>query len=454
MQAETDHNLSVGKGETTVEEKTNKNNLKVITVIIMLLTCITYSASIAANDANALECSNASFLEVPENYSQPTGRKIQVAYFRFPPVNKSHNDPVIYLGGGGPGGSVSRKPLLEEAAHATGREIIYLDYRGAGCSRPNLDCFEFNIPRMTSVNRALHCASRLERGGTNLRSYNTKALTEDIESLRRSLRVEQLNLIGASYGSRLALSYLSVYEKHARSAILNSPYPFGVDVFSDRLPGATRILAELIGDYSLSSLSVSEIETRMENFANWLVLNQFIGQPITGPIAEKELVRMLSYTPPVAVFGKNLSPRFLHEGLFYSVSCQEDIGSISSDSVVRGRLADQSITLAEAMFRQAIEGLIQICDIWPVKVQSTYPSIENISTPVLIIAQEYDIITPSEWGEFLYEVLPDSRLEVLSGMVHTQLYSSADKVSKRQILAMIQSLLHDPAVTVAIDKKR
>src|SRR5438045_3908040 len=89
-------------------------------------------------------------LVVPENRSNPRGRLIELAFVRFKATAAKPGPPVVYLAGG-PGGSgitTAGGPRfhLFMAMRAVG-DVIALDQRGVGQSKPSLACPEsLNYP--------------------------------------------------------------------------------------------------------------------------------------------------------------------------------------------------------------------------------------------------------------------------------------------------------------------
>src|SRR4030095_12867830 len=84
-------------------------------------------------------------LFVPENRRNPNGRLIELAFVRFRSTASNPGPPVVYLAGG-PGGSGvaaargSRFPLFFAMRQI--RDVIAIDQRGTGLSKPNLNCQE------------------------------------------------------------------------------------------------------------------------------------------------------------------------------------------------------------------------------------------------------------------------------------------------------------------------
>lgn len=196
-------------------------------------------------------------LTVPENRRNPASDEIRLAFVRFPSTAEEPGPPLIYLAGG-PGVSgiesvrAGRFPFFM-ALRQSG-DLIALDQRGTGRSQPSLLCREsWRLPldqpadpdRLLAVARekAAGCARRLAGAGRDLAGYNVQESAEDVLALRRALGARQIDLLGVSAGSRLALEVLRRDGAAVRRAVL-----IGVEgpEHGLRLPAATeRLLAEI-----------------------------------------------------------------------------------------------------------------------------------------------------------------------------------------------------------------
>jgi hypothetical protein len=92
------------------------------------------------------------FVEAPEDYAHPEGRKIQVFYYGRLEDGK---DPIVFFNGGPAADSHSSYSILEKMASAKKLSFIYIDQRGNGCS----DAFpseptEENVQRLTHYTSA------------------------------------------------------------------------------------------------------------------------------------------------------------------------------------------------------------------------------------------------------------------------------------------------------------
>ncbi len=174
------------------------------------------------------------FLTVPENRQNPNGRLIQIAFVRFKSTSPNPKSPIVYLAGG-PGSSgisaarSARFPMfmaLREVA-----DVIALDQRGVGQSKPNLNCLNsLDLPLEKAIGeteflqvakeRSKGCAKFWTEQGVDLTGYNTIENADDIEDLRKALGTTKINILGISYGTHLGLTVLKRHGKNIEKAIL------------------------------------------------------------------------------------------------------------------------------------------------------------------------------------------------------------------------------------------
>jgi pimeloyl-ACP methyl ester carboxylesterase len=114
-------------------------------------------------------------------------------------------------------------------------DVLVMDYRGSGRSRPRLTCSDSSAPpslpprallavRDTALahftREARACARRLRAAGTDLQGYTWSEVAHDVESLRRALGVPRLALVGFSSGTHAALAALRLHESLASRVVL------------------------------------------------------------------------------------------------------------------------------------------------------------------------------------------------------------------------------------------
>lgn len=147
-------------------------------------------------------------------------------------------DPLIYLEGGPGGSAVAYYDVWLASAFREQRDIILLDQRGTGFSKPSLNCPEYDDFAIENPIEA--CRDRLLDAGIDLRAYNSRENAADVADLIRALDLEQANLLGVSYGTRLALTVLRDHPQLVRSVILDAVYPPQVDRLDEQPKNAHR----------------------------------------------------------------------------------------------------------------------------------------------------------------------------------------------------------------------
>jgi len=175
------------------------------------------------------EAVDCGYLLVPENRSDPNSPTIElaVAIVRSPAPLP---DPIIYLEGG-PGGSALAAPeAWYDAAFRANRDIILIDQRGTGYSRPTLNCPELDDAEET-LPAVQACYDRLVGEGIDLAAYTTVENAADINDLRLALGYDQVNLYGISYGTRLGLEVAENHPEGVRSLIIDAVYPQNVNAY-------------------------------------------------------------------------------------------------------------------------------------------------------------------------------------------------------------------------------
>jgi len=101
--------------------------------------------------------------------------------------------PVVYLHGGpGSGSPPQCRRYFDPAIY----KIVLTDQRGCGRSRPHVQTIDD-----LEVNTIVH-------------------LIEDLESLRKHLRIDRWTLLGASWGSTLAQAYAQTFPSHVAAIVL------------------------------------------------------------------------------------------------------------------------------------------------------------------------------------------------------------------------------------------
>jgi pimeloyl-ACP methyl ester carboxylesterase len=155
-------------------------------------------------------------LAVPEDRAQPSGRRITLAIAIVPSRTKQPKPDPVFMLAGGPGQSAREafpsvasafRELLRE------REVVLVDQRGTGGSHP-IECRPPGGEATSTADFADPAGARrfaaecLEGLDADPRFYTTSDAVLDLEAVRDAIGAERVNLVGISYGTRVALEYL------------------------------------------------------------------------------------------------------------------------------------------------------------------------------------------------------------------------------------------------------
>jgi pimeloyl-ACP methyl ester carboxylesterase len=216
-------------------------------VWVGLCACAVWTRAAAAGDAATLpltECrlehplnlasipARCGTLRVPLDREHPKGGSIDLKVAVVPALNRRSTAPPMFLLAGGPGQSAMQ--VYVSLANAFARvnrnhAIVLLDQRGTGGSSPQSCDFpeEWQQPAddpLPALRKAtVACLAKL---GQRVRFYTTSIAVRDLDEMRAALGFEQIDLYGASYGTRVAELYMRRYPARVHAVILDGvTYP-------------------------------------------------------------------------------------------------------------------------------------------------------------------------------------------------------------------------------------
>jgi metal-dependent hydrolase (beta-lactamase superfamily II)/pimeloyl-ACP methyl ester carboxylesterase len=408
--------------------------------------------------SHRVECG---YLVVPEKHSQPdNGRtvRLHVAIFKSTSPNPKP-DPVIYLSGAG-----NQLDDHDRYLYAGGDDILkdrdYIMYnqRGAKYNEPPVDCRDLTglawglagtdlISRESDdkfVERLQDCHDDLLARGIDLTAYNTVENAADVNDLRAALGYEQVNLYGTSYGSRLALTVMRYYPGTVRSAILDSVFPPDVNLFSDDATNIHRAFQQVLETCAADAIC-SEAYPGLES-TFYQVIDDLNANPVPLPLDRGTVLvdgdlfvtalylRLFSAgsVPRIPKWIERASQRRFDDqitrtfdsvmdwggsglGTFWSVHCNEEI---SFDSYENSRaLATSLPPQIGDIFDRYLD--FAVCEFWQSgqagPVENT-PVASDI--PSLILAGQFDPVTPPAWGRRAAETLSNSFFYKFPGLSH------------------------------------
>lgn len=397
------------------------------------------------------------YLLVPEDRAHPERAtlKLALAIVRSRAADPAP-DPIVYLEGGPGGGTVYDPEFWYESPLRDRRDIILLDQRGTGYSLPSLNCPEMESPDVVTnsddVRAARACRARLAAAGVDLRQYTSAAGAADVADLRVALGLDQLNLLGVSYGTRLALTVLRDRPAGIRSVVLDSVYPPQADSYTESAANAAAAFEALFagcaadpacdGAYPDLGDTFYRLVARLNREPADLELRGADGQPYTETFDGDDLVDELSFwlydtwlipELPRAIWraaegeydalvellegggwaapeipapapgmidtgAADLGDMTDAEGVFFSVECREELPFGDLEAAER-EVAAYPVEV-RPMLMASLRHTARICGEWGVGRALAVESRPVASdVPALLLAGAYDPVTPPRWAE-------------------------------------------------------
>lgn len=408
----------------------------------------------------AIEAQCTTF-EVPENRTDPDSRKISLALAWIPSGDDAESDPIFMIAGG-PGQSAKESyPIVHTAFRdlRRSRNVLLLDARGTGESHPLVcrneqgeaaisegDGSETTIDMNAARDFAKRCAEALGKNA-DLRYYGTSEHIDDIEAVRVAVKAPSINLIGISYGTRVAQQYAARYPTTTRAVVLDSVAPNTLILGNEHAANLQTALdlqfarcreitacAEQMGDPSTQLTKIGEV-LRSGTLPAVRYRDASSGEwreeiPTFGHLAI--LLRMYAYSPEAAStlpyllaeaangrfeammaqassLGRSLTKQIYH-GMQLSVMCSEDADEFAAREEDRGSvMGTEFIEFAQAQ-----------CSVWPRGTRDpAFRQPLSGDLPVLLISGQFDPVTPPRYADEVAKSLPNSRALVLPGQGHS-----------------------------------
>ena len=163
-------------------------------------------------------------LAVPLSYQPEDAahqREVKLALTRQRAPN-SHGALLFIAGGPGQAGispPVSKNAATQPLLRAY--DIIGYSPRGVAPSLPTIACPAPEESGQVYESKVFVESCIQHMGADTLKYMSTRDAVEDVESIRRALGNERLNLVSYSYGTKVAALYAQRYPAHVRSVVLD-----------------------------------------------------------------------------------------------------------------------------------------------------------------------------------------------------------------------------------------
>jgi pimeloyl-ACP methyl ester carboxylesterase len=436
-------------------------------------------------------------LAVPERRDRKESR---IIHLKLVVVGPDRPGDAVVMIGGGPGDPagidaagmpgwwrfIAGAPWLRE------REVVLFDQRGTGLSEPDLACpevaatghelFVADLPSPAVIRRwrdaAADCRARLVAAGVDLAGYTTDAIRQDLAAVIGELQLNQPNLIGTSFGSRVLLSYLRDGGTGTRAVVLDSVYPPEIHAFSEAGQNAADGFALLFRNCALTPSCRRATPDLPATFER--VLRRAATNPVTLPFADPatgrrtalrlgpdKLIEILFYgfydriglqaIPTVIAALDHGDPAPLQplvltalrdygwdgasHGLYLSVECHDEFPFDPPDAIARA-------AAAQPRYARFINENFPVaaCPAWPMGEPD--PAVKRAAesdVPALLLSGQLDIATPERWAHEAARHLAHATVIALADVGHGAL-ANHDCASR-----LIGSFLDHPAAPVYDD---
>ncbi len=420
------------------------------------------------------------YLFLPEDRQAATGRQLALFVVRIAARQRLPNAPLVFLSGGPGAPASARLSAILASQLPQHQEIIAIDQRGSGFSRPSLNCHEADDPKRGSTREWIRqCHERLAAEGIALGAFNSVNSAMDIHDLLVALQIEEANVYGESYGSRLALTLARDFPQRVRALILDGVLPLHVNRLEGQAPNSYEAIEQLFADCSrdqacnqafpLLSESLFSVVRRLNREP--ASLHQ-AGLPypiaLTGADLMAQVVAMLGQRSLIAYvpafieayatgaggkdpllealaaqeFGKPGELDDLSEGVWLSVRCSEEAPYNRREEIVN-LAAHLPGAIRRGLATMAIASLTE-CGWWDVPpAPANQPAASEV--PTLLLSGRYDPISPPKWADETAKYLRNSWHYIFPDGGHGQLFEADAACAQSIALAFLANPQRPPA---------
>jgi pimeloyl-ACP methyl ester carboxylesterase len=390
----------------------------------------------------------------PEHAERGT---LEIKYVVVPAMaRRKLADPVFFLAGG-PGQSavaLAGQVMSLFSRLNNRRDIVFVDQRGTGGSAPLYcqDPEDESLADQAQPERQLRLIAQCKaallkqpylKAEGDLGFFTTTLAVQDLDAVRRQLGVERVDLVGGSYGTRVALEMLRQFPQSVRRTVIDGVAPADMALptsFSTDNQAAFDRLVESCAADAACAKAHPDLHARFAALLQSLPRQVKAQHALTGREEEFTLTRELVlgavrgalYSPPLAAalpeaidaasrgdyggligLGATQLARKstrLATGMHLSVVCAEDMPRLAASADKPG--ADFG-TAFVAMYEK-------LCAIWPRgAVPAAFYTLPKSGSPVLVLSGGIDPVTPPRHGARVAQALgPMARHVVVANAGH------------------------------------
>jgi pimeloyl-ACP methyl ester carboxylesterase len=300
------------------------------------------------------------------------------------------------------------------------------------------------------------CAAALA-GRADVRHYTTAAAVEDLDEVRAALGYARVNLLGVSYGTRVAQVYLLRHADRVRSVTLRAVAPLGFNIPRDGERAAqgaiARLLADCAADHAcaaafprlaadlervLARAAHAPTRTRVPSgrgdsvdvVLDRTLVNQTLNALLLSAGTRQQLPLLLhrasneglAILAPVAAQVQAAVYGQIPAGMYLSVVCTEDAPAL--------RAEDRAASART--FLGAAAGIAGVCRGWPrgvVPPDARTGGRARVAWtgPALLVSGDADPATIADGAEALARSWPGARHVVLPATAHGPMFPACSR---------------------------
>ncbi len=382
---------------------------------------------------NSVQCGS---VQRPLDPALPAAGSLTVSYVVVPALARNKLPDPIFVIAGGPGQSaiaVAGQVMGMLGRANNRRDIVFVDQRGTGRSAP-LDCDDPAHESLADqadparqLRLLLACKARLAqlpyiREEKNLAFFTTPIAAQDLDVVRVQLGADRIDLIGFSYGTRVALEYLRQFPQAVRRLVIDGVAPADMVLpVSFSVDGEASLEALLAGCAKEAACAAAHPRLREQLGVLLATLPKAasVPHPLTGQIESFTLtremvlsaIRSALYTPALAAavpaaieaaskgryeglvglgatFWSRRSTR-LATGMHFSVVCAEDEPRVASATDAPASFVSATFARDDAHF------YARMCAHWPRgALPAAFDHVSPSKSPVLALSGGIDPATP------------------------------------------------------------
>lgn len=400
-----------------------------------------------------------SYLIIPENWDNPSGKKIKMAVAILKSTSKNSNlDPVLYIEGGPGAGGIKgiwtwlKHPLRDKS------DIVLVDVRGTGNSLPKF-CPDLGKKFLEILSKnqnskqdeqqkaiaAMSCKQDLINRNIDINAYNSKSIAKDLNALKMVLKYKNWNVYGVSYGTYTAQVYANDFPQDIKSLILDSTisdisqyYNSNTTNYINSLnkvfnackndpncnkqyPNLEKVYFETIDKLDKNPVTV-KVDKKIIPDGNFTYNAEDFKVAIQQGLYNKKLIQVIpmlifefkkgnknTLSSLVAAFSGALG---LDYGQYYCVSCNEVIPNNSITSFNREAQNFKKLKGGLSFYKSDF----LVCDKWnfgngsPKKPLNNLSNLSTMTSPVLIFSGAFDPITPPSNGKTIVDKFKNAYL--------------------------------------------